>query len=312
MNHNPNAKPERSQRALQLARLGIATQTLLTGYIAYLVTGNQTLLSWLSNSSSLLSPPLRHWFSPSQAWLSLDIISPRNETYRTEAVFPIVFGFRDPNNATATLKDFANNWMLVAADVDSHLDNLTEAGPNDLYYGTLVPENVGKDSAQYLWDSIVGMTSNTTKWVFSYVLTADCTDGDRSGRYMRSTYFYFTTDNSAKPYNIAPQDCNDVATFMLNITSESGTEAYNGVAPPFCGYSFDLVPKADPCGAKIPSDKVKNIIAAATSEACHAEKPVVKCPAKPSESSPSAGALLATNGPWALAGLLVCSLFSCA
>ncbi|KAJ6782720.1 hypothetical protein PWT90_04990 [Aphanocladium album] len=238
----------------------------------------------------------------------LDIIFPRNETYKTDALFPIVFSFRDPNNATSTLNDFGIGWVLTPAADSIHYLSKNYSDAKYLRTGTLYPSKASHGGAEYLWTSVEGITSKATKWMFGYGPTSNCTDGDWGLQYTQSTFLYFTTGDSAPSYSIEPEDCGEVATYMLNITSESGKEAWGGRGPPFCGYSTGPPAKADPCGARIPDEEVKKILEAATSKACLADKPVVTCPAKPSEDAPSAGGVLTANSLLLLAGLLACSL----
>lgn len=89
-----------------------------------------------------------------------------------------------------------------------------------------------------------------------------------------------------------PDDYKDVQTYVMNITSESGKEAYSGSVDPFCDYSASALPTADPCAAKIPSDEAKKISATATPKACHADKPVVTCPADSGAGALATGSLV--------------------
>lgn len=212
--------------------------------------------------------------------IEVDLIFPRNETYAPNSTLPLVFGFRDPNNASASLNNFGVSWSLLPFDRAAAFANSTEDDLDDCdiaedpshedirnsRQGMVSLPAGGQDAAQFVWVSLAGLADNVTDWYLHWAPMADCT-GTIGNKKLNSQLapVHFKIDKKAQSYSIVPSNCKDAQPYVLNVTAKSGDT--NGPADPHCGYDHGPLPKADPCKGQISAEEAAKIVKAVVSKA---------------------------------------------
>lgn len=213
--------------------------------------------------------------------IEIDLVFPRNETYKPTPVMPIVFKFSDPNNAAQDAGGIKIGWTLLPYDGTYDFDAEGGVQAENPPFGYITPNATGDAEATFVWDAMINATTRATTWYLNWAPVGDnCTgSGNSSSIYDQNTVLHFTTADNAPETDLVPKDCKDLMPFTLNVTAEAGTEANSGSSAPYCGFADGDPPAADTCDVKLSKDEAKKIAASATSKACSAATPIITCPA---------------------------------
>lgn len=222
--------------------------------------------------------------------IEVDLIFPRNESYAPTPIFPIVFGFQDPGNASRDLGGLEIGWQLLQYDGSVDLESDTSSNLISVADGVVNPGPGGNSRPIYVSDVIKGLALSEMQWYFVWQPIVNCTgSGNDDQLNTQKTTVHFTTENGAPDHEIVPNNCTHAQSFVMKTTEKTGKEAFHGISNPYCGYDDGPLAPADPCKAAILPAEAKSIEAEATSKACHGEDSIVNCPTSTDEGADTKG-----------------------
>ncbi|KAI1087309.1 hypothetical protein F5B19DRAFT_476037 [Rostrohypoxylon terebratum] len=256
-----------------------------------------------------LSLPIFSFFSAVQAvtfpaTAEVHLVFPRNDTYASAELTPIVFAIY--NSELAAPLDLSFNYNIRSI---SNPNSTHSGGIIDLSYVNFT----NASDPYYAFSSTTLFNTTEGEWVIVWTLgSANCSDPRYSSPSVtyrnQNGYTIFTTKNGAQQLNLSTattadsETCADIVDryFTFNVTGTlpappdkvDGRQTCAVVAPPF--QTKPTVTTS--CPPTVAASAVSSISAAITAKACKASRPVVSCP--PKNAAVKASGLLTGRVTW--------------
>ncbi|CAK7243856.1 MAG: hypothetical protein STHCBS139747_005385 [Sporothrix thermara] len=256
------------------------------------------------------------------ASVDLTLVLPRNDTYDTNTLLPMVFAFSNPSllpslqaGLVFNLYD-TNNWSV--GWVDTLVEPTNPAFVNDVnttYFSVRPLFEVYRYASSWRldWKLLISNCSTTSAGIISPFLFYDFGIGYSESRVTGSVYFSTTTDESAGGVQpdvaaaAANTSCGNAGSgpIIAHVEKTLNVSAVKAILPSYfygdtCAVIAGAVASPVPavptsCAVSLDAEAVASISAAATKTACGAKTPVISCPPPTPSSAASSLRLTALS-----------------
>jgi hypothetical protein len=226
------------------------------------------------------------------AMVEADLIFPRNDTYATTRLMPVVFAIQNAKLAYPLDIGFSWNLWPVSGSANATVPKLLGLGTLDLSQA-----NLTSNSPFYAFGAIDSLAATGGTWALIWTISwGNCSGGldQMTASSSNTSRVIFTTNNGGSQPDLvaatADGTCTSSESFTFNVT---GTENV-GYPPDYDARTSCAVlpttlpsPAPNPCGARVDASAASSISAALTGTACGGSSSAPSCP--PSTTAKSAG-----------------------